>query len=134
MCIQVKDIIFLNGTKYDLYTTPLDSYWTRRHPKPPIRLTKSTCWQGYVASWEISDNNLYLIDIIYYSPKGDLGLDYLFPHNTAKIKADWLTDELLIPIGDRLPTCDMWEPVYDSDWFIKIKKSKVLSQRYKANF
>lgn len=134
MCIQVKDIIFVKGIKYDLYTMPLNSYWTRRHPKPQIRLTNSTCWRGYVASWEVSDDSLYLIDIIYYSPKGDLGLDYPFPHNTGKIKADWYTGELKIPISNELYQEHMEDPVYDSNWFINIKKSKVVSQRYKANY
>lgn len=134
MCIQIKDIIFVKGIKYDLYTRPLDSYWNGRHPKPPIRVTNSTCWRGYVASWEISDNSLYLIDIIFHSPEGDVGLEYLFTFNPGKIKADWLTDELQIPIGNELHREVMEDTVYDSDWFIKVKKGKVISQRYKANY
>ena len=134
MCIQIKDIIFVKGIKYDLYTTPLISYWNRRHPKPQIRLTNSTCWRGYVASWEVSDDSLYLIDIIYYSQKGDLGLDYLFPQNTGKIKADWYTGGLKIPLGNELFREHMEDPVYDSDWFLSIKKGSVISQLYKANY
>ena len=83
MCVQVKDSITIKGMKYYLYTTPLDSYWTKKNPKPEIRITRTSCWSGYVASWEISDNILYLIDIIYYAPEGDIGLDYLFPHITG---------------------------------------------------
>jgi hypothetical protein len=78
---------------------------------------------------------LYLIDIIFYSLEGDVGLDYLFPHNTGKIKADWFTGEFRIPLGDQLISeYSNWDSVYESDWFLSIKKGNVLSQRYKANY
>ena len=64
----------------------------------------------------------------------DFGLDYLFPHNTGKVKANWFKGELRVPIGNEL-YFEPWEnTIYDSDWFINIKKGKVISQRYKANY
>jgi hypothetical protein len=133
MCIQVKDSILIKGEKYYLYTTPLDSYWSKRNPKPQIRPTKSTCWRGYIATWEIVKDNLYLVDIIFHAHDGGFGLDYLFPNNTGKIKADWYTGEVKIPIGNKLYQEFMEDPVYDSDWFISIEHGNVLSQRYLAN-
>ena len=134
MCVQEKDSIIVEGVKYNLYMYPLNSYWTIKNPKPEIRITKSSCWRGYVASWEISDKCLYLVDIIFYSPEGNFGLDYLFTSNSSKISADWFTGELKIPIGDELHTEVMWDTVYESDWFIKVNKGKVIGQRYKANY
>jgi hypothetical protein len=134
MSVQVKDSIIIKGDKYYLYTTPLDSYWTKRNLKPPIRPTKSTCWRGYIATWEIFQESLYLINILFYSHHGNLGLDYLFPDNTGKVKANWYTGELQIPIGDELYREHMEDPIYDSNWYISIKKGKILSQRYQANY
>jgi len=134
MCVQDKDSIIVKGEKYCLYTTPLDSYWTKRKPKPKIRLLSTACWRGYVATWEIFNANLYLVNIKYNAIDGDEGLDYLFPQNTGKVKADWYTGELQIPIGNRLYQERMEDPVYDSDWFIRIKKGKVIRQQYKANY
>jgi hypothetical protein len=134
MCIQVKDSIIIKGDKYHLYTTPLDSYWTKRNPKPPVRPTKSTCWRGYIATWEIFKENLYLVNIIYHAHDDEFGLDYLFPKNTGKIRADWYTGELKIPIGNELYQEHMEDPIYDSNWYISIKKGKFLSQWYQANY
>jgi hypothetical protein len=134
MCIQIKDSIIVKGEKYSLYTTPLDSYWNRWKPKPKTRLINTSCWRGYVASWEIFKEDLYLVNILYHSIDGDFGLDYLFPQNNCKVKADWYTGELQIPIGNRLYQEFMEDPVYDSDWFINIKKGKVIKQQYKANY
>lgn len=134
MCIQVKDIIFVKGIKYNLYTTPLDSYWTKRNPKPEIRAVRTSCRRGYIASWEISDNSLYLVDMIFYAPVRERGLNYVFPFHRRKVKADWFTGELQISIGNELHTEVMWETVYDSDWYIKIKKGKIIGDRYKANY
>jgi len=134
MCIQVKDSIIIKGDKYYLYTTPLDSYWTKRNPKPPIMPTKSTCWRGYIATWEIFKENLYLVNIIFHARDGEFGLDFLFPQNTGKVKADWYSGELKLPFGNELYQEFMEDPVYDSDWYMSIKKGKILSQRYQANY
>ena len=134
MCIQIKDSIIIKGQKYFLYTFPLDSYWTKKNPKPQTRLINTNCWRGYVATWEIFQKSLYLVDIKYFSPGGDFGLDYIFPNSTGKVKADWFTGELKIPIGNVLFQEHMADPVYDSDWYICIKKSYVISQRLKANY
>ena len=134
MCIQDKDCIIVRGQKYCLYTTPLDSYWTKRKPKPEIRLLSTACWRGYVATWEIFNANLYLVNIKYNAIDGDYGLDYLFPQNTGKIKAYWYNGGLKIPIGNELYREFLWAIVYDSDWFINIKKGKVVKQQYRANY
>lgn len=134
MCNQVADSIIVKGEKYCLYTFPLDRYWTRWKPKPPIQMPKTSCWRGYVATWKIFENSLYLIDIIFNTPTEEVGLDYLFPHNTGQVKADWYTSELQIPLGDRLYCENMEDPVYEYDLFLKIKKGNVKSHRYKANY
>ena len=97
-------------------------------------MTKTSCWRGYIATWEIFNKRLYLVNILYHAPEGDFGLGYLFPDNTGKIKADWFIGELKIPLGDWLYSEAIWDTVYDSDWFIRIKKGNVISQRYKANY
>lgn len=134
MCIQLKDSIIINGVKYDLYTYPLDSCWTKRNPKPLIRIPITNCWRGYVATWEISKDHLSLVNLIFHSQNGDYGIDFIFPKNEGKIKADWYNGELQIPIGNELNQEFMADPVYESDWFINIKKGEVLSHHNRANY
>jgi hypothetical protein len=103
------------------------------NPKPRIRLLRTSCWRGYIATWEITDNVLYLIDIIFNSWEGDVGLASIFAKNTGRIKATWYTGELRVPFGERLKL-DYDEPGYESDLFLNVKKGKVLSHRYKSNY
>jgi hypothetical protein len=134
MTIQTKDNIIIKGEKFDLYTYPLDSYWSKKNPKPGIRIPETSCWRGYIATWEIIDEYLYLTDIQYFAPDEDQGLDYVFPNNSGKVKATWFTGELKLPIGDELTSQVMWDTVYETDWFIEINEGKIVSQRYKANY
>lgn len=113
---------------------PLDSYWTKKKLKPQMRLPNTSCWRGYIATWEIIDNVLYLNDIIFNTPEGDVGLDYVFPESTGKIKANWHTGELKISFGNRLKTFRGYDPLYEADLFLSIKKGNVISHRYKANY
>ena len=133
MTMQDLDNIIIKGVRYSLWTFPLDSYWTKKNPKPRVLITKSCCWRGYIATWEITDNVLYMIDIVYSTQMGDFGIGYLFPYNTGKVKAEWYTGELRVPFGERLKI-DYDDPGYESDLFLKVKKGKVVSHRYKANY
>jgi len=135
MTAQVADNIIIKGTKYSLFTNPLGSYWTNENPKPPIGRPSTGCWRGYVATWEIIDTNLFLVDVLFYAPGGDRGLDYIFPSGVSKIKASWYTGELRIPLGDCIKYVHGdYDSVFETDWFIKIKLGEVISQRYKANY
>jgi hypothetical protein len=134
VCIQTKESIIIKGQKYSLFTCPLAGYWTKKNPKPAIKLPVSSCRRGYVATWEIFHECLYLVRIIFHAPEDDFGLDFIFPGNTGKVKASWYTGELKIPIGNELCQVHMIDSVYDADWFIYIKKGKVIGNRYKANY
>ena len=133
MTMQELDKIIIKGVRYRLWTFPLDTYWTRWNPKPKVLITKSCCWRGYIATWEITDNVLYLTDIEFNTLEGDVGLNYLFPKKKGKIKATWYTGELRVPFGERLKL-DYDDPGCESDLFLKVKKGKVISHRYKANY
>lgn len=132
MCNQSLDSILIKEERHCLYTYPLDSYWTKKNPKPNVGWPNTGCRRGYVATWELSENSLYLIDLLYYSVYGKDGLDYVFPNQSGKIKANWFTGELRIAIGDYLYFDDGL--VYESDMFLMLENGTVISHRYKANY
>lgn len=134
MTIQIKDTIIIEGVKYYLYVNPLDSYWNKKNPKPQVRLTKTSCWRGYVAIWEIIDNCLYLIDIVFYASLEDLGMDNLFPNYRGRVRADWFIGELRIPIGKVIYSEILEDDVYESDWLINVHKGFLIDQNYKINY
>lgn len=133
MTIQVKDTIIIEGVKYYLYVNPLDSYWNKKNPKPIIRLTRTSCWRGYSATWEIMDNFLYLIDIMFYSSSGDLGMDYFFPKKEGRVLATWFNGDLIIPIGKIIYSEILEDDIFETDWFIIIKHGKIIKERFVVN-
>jgi hypothetical protein len=139
MTPQASDSIIIDGRKYHLYTYPLDNYWNRKNPKPPMRIPTTSCCKGYFAKWEIVDNFLYLIDLTFRAVDHDAGIEYVFPNAKGKIKASWYTGELRIQLGDPLippgyTIYDFYTVPTETDWFIKINKGQVIEQRYKANY
>lgn len=134
MTSQVADKIIIKGVQYSLFTNPLDDYWTEKNPKPETGIVETSCSRRYIATWEIVDNALCLIDIKFYTPDGEVGLDYIFPQHIGKIKAVWFTGMLRIPLGNCLRYVHGgYGSVYESDLIIRIKRGIVKSQRTKTN-
>jgi hypothetical protein len=135
MTAQRPDKIIIKNVEYSLFTNPLEDYWTEEKPRPHTFSIRTSCWRGYIATWEILNDYLYLIDIKFNTPNGDIGMDYAFPDNPDKVLADWYTGELRIPLGDLLEYIHGgYDSTYDSDWTIKVEKGKVIGHNYKANY
>jgi len=123
MTAQISDTLILNGEKVSLQCDPPLPY---NHPRITTRppedweeddrwCCSTACWRGYIATWEIRDNRLYLNGI-----RGDWRLlgDPLF--------ADWVTDELIIPRGERLLYVHMgYGSVYAQEERITVEKGIV---------
>lgn len=63
MAAQKADIIVMDGETMDLYTNPLEDYWTRHRKKRPPFYALDVCTRGYIASWAIRDGQLFLTNI-----------------------------------------------------------------------
>jgi hypothetical protein len=106
---QYPDKIIYNGKGYNLHSNPLEAYFEKNPDKRPQGGIISTAlWRGYVATFEIKDNQLYLkdIEIQYqdttskesYNYKWKSVINEVFPKQ-KEIKIDWLTGLLVIPHG-----------------------------------
>ncbi len=61
MTAQQPDILIVDGEKVSLYSTPLDPYIARRGKGWPFASAITSYWRGYVATWEIEDDVLFLV-------------------------------------------------------------------------
>lgn len=106
---QFPDKIIYNGKKYNLHSNPLEAYFEKNPDKRPKGGIMSTAlWRGYVATFKVKDNQLFLedIEIEYqdtiskedYDLKWRSVLNEVFP-DKKNIKIDWLTGLLVIPHG-----------------------------------
>ena len=92
MTTQVKERIIIDGEKYPLLNAlslPEDD--TKIKQKEVSTYTRSSCWRGYVGTWEIKDDKLYLID--FSSGKYDVLVN-------LPILADWISGTAKVATGE----------------------------------
>ena len=92
MTTQVKERIIIDGEKYPLLNAlslPEDD--TKIKQKEGPTYTRSSCWRGYVGTWEIRDDKLYLIE--FSSGMYDV-------HANLPILADWISGTAKVATGE----------------------------------
>lgn len=114
MSTQLPDKILRDGEWLDLYSNPLEQYWIVARKARPAFYPRFNCKRGYVASWEIKGNQLFLNDIVgsfekrmlfFIKKSASCSLKWLFPRLTHKhklVKAAWFSGKLRIPLGKML--------------------------------
>lgn len=100
MTAQFPDCIRITGRKQHLYATPLDQYFELAGIEPDFETPSTALWRGYVATWEIVEDRLYLIDVESHLPGDRTGtLGDLFPGFPDRVFAHWYHGDLRIPQG-----------------------------------
>ncbi len=92
---QLPEIVMIEGVLHTLYTAPLLT-WLRAQNSPPVFDQRTpNCERGYIGSWKISDNALWLTSL-YAWRNGELTtLSNLFP-DQQEVEADWFSGPLLV--------------------------------------
>jgi len=113
---QVPDFLIYEGDTIPIFSNPLEAYLERNGLKDIDRgCNSSSCRRGYIATWRISNNKLYLIKIkpcgIIASAgvitglecdsiKSSAVLNYFNKTLGAKeVFADWYSDSIIAPKG-----------------------------------
>jgi hypothetical protein len=110
MAAQLPDLIMINSEKMDLYSNPLEQYWKGKEAKRPPFYSLDSCKRGYIATWEIHDQQLFLRDVdgsvekstFFFGKKSvKCSMRMLFSKaSKAAVKADWYSGKLRIPRGN----------------------------------
>lgn len=104
---QYPDKIYFEGKQYSLHSNPMEDYF-EKYPdkKPKSGIVSSALWRGYVATFEILDEELYLKDIEIMVSNPDKKYDYIFQSvieqvvpKGERLKIDWFTGLLVLPDG-----------------------------------
>ncbi len=136
---QIPERIVYEGTEGSLFTNPLESYFTKDNPSPEFTAPHTACWRGYVGTWEIRDNTLYLSDIKAWMRNEDgkaapVGFEQVFPGKTKPLKAEWFTGTLRIPQGKPIRYVHMgYQTVYEVDLFLTIEAGKIIGRQMVDN-
>ena len=151
MTAQAADVLVHEGEDRRLCTNPLEQYWSAENPRPVFRVWNTSNWRGYIATWQLRDEKLWLLDIrgtVYLDAAGLIArsdrnfmdesmriddgpmrpvsiLD-LFPDRMPPILATWFSGELNVPEGDRVHYTHMgYESVYEYERVFAVEQGCV---------
>ena len=121
MTTQVKERIIIDGEKYPLLNAlslPEDD--TKIKQKEGPTYTRSSCWRGYVGTWEIKDDKLYLID--FSSGKYDVLVN-------LPILADWISGTAKVATGE-VKASSSWDiETYETEMHLTIENGLVVKTK-----
>jgi hypothetical protein len=124
---QFSDILFLDGQKHFLDSLPLEQYYGSENPRPDFRWPNTATWRGYIATWEIINNVLYLKSIRAWTSQGEVGLAVLFPGRKGPVPATWFTGQLKVPHGKILKP-GVPQPLYEQYLILTVEKGRVIKR------
>jgi hypothetical protein len=136
MAAQLPDKISFNGEELDLYSNPLEQFWTNTKKVRPPFISSSECIRGYVAGWEIRDNILLLKEIdgsyerkfIFFRKPTKYSLRKLFPRSKNRpVRANWFSGKLRVPIGSMTMYEDSgYDSRFEKEYIITIHEGEVV--------
>lgn len=161
MTAQAGDLIYYNGERLQLFATPLESFWDDCHPRPQFADSLTAIARGYVATWAISDEMLYLENVwgeVVVDAKGKpipcsafmqqrtsggisgkqfsvpATVELLFPESKGRVAATWFTGRLYIPRGTLLRQGYMgFDSVYEEEIMLELENGSVVRTQVTDN-
>lgn len=136
MTAQIPETIIYDAKRMAMCTEPLDRYLILSGKSMPFATVEmSCCWRGYVGTWEIVDDRLYLIELNPpMADSSDISLDALFPGFCDRVFAHWYSGTLRIPQGRQLQYVHMgYASSYERDLLIKVSQGVVVGKTVKEN-
>lgn len=132
MTVQFEEELIYNGKRYNMTSLPLTSYPKEKNIKWEPRGFFSACWRGYIGTWSIEDNKLYLLRIESLGIPEEV-INHIF-NGQEKVFAQWYTGRLCIPLGEILHREYYGPPpVYEKDLFLEIENGILVSQYERKN-
>jgi hypothetical protein len=135
MTAQASEYLKINGEEVAMLSTPLEDYFEQGGQKPRFVALSSALWRGYVGTWEIVADRLYLTEItgkLYGG--GDASLTSVFPDATDRVFAHWYSGQLRLPQGRRLRYVHMgYSSSYERDVLLTIQSGVLVSEEVRVN-
>ena len=117
MTAQIGERIIYEGEEHSMCEEPLFSYFHLGGKQPKFGLTSTALWRGYVGTWEVLDDRLYLVALEGSLEDGSAAnLETVFPGFPTRVFAHWYSGTIRIPQGKLLDYVHMgYESVYERD-------------------
>lgn len=134
---QIPDTLVLDGREHALHSQPFGAL-LQSDPQLEASLADyprggcSASWLGFRATWEVSDDTLYLTHLISNPCSRDapvVPLDLLPGHADGRVPARWFTGQLVVPRGELVEYVHMgFESKYEGYLVLTIEQGAVTSR------
>lgn len=134
---QEGDILILDGKRYFIQTNPLRPY-LQQHPDavPQSDIISTSCWRGYVATWEVKDSELHLRDVTILRSGKDksrsekMSVIFSMFGGQTSVRASWYTGNVIIPDGKLMRYVHMgYASTYERYIVLRVEQGRVTSQQ-----
>ncbi len=135
MTAQIGEKLIYDGRKVSMCTEPLSDYFAFGGHRAEFEFTCTALWRGYVGTWEIVNERLYLVGLTGTLKDGrDATLETVFPGYSDRVFAHWYSGTLRIPEGKQLEYVHSgYDSTYERDRFLKIENGVVVGSRVRQN-
>lgn len=135
MTAQIAESLFYEGETVSMCTEPLGDYFLLSGSYPSFAANCTALWRGYIGSWEIRDQRLYLVGLEGMLEDGtDFSLITLFPDYPDRVFAHWYSGTIRIPQGKQLRYVHSgYRSAFEKDLFLEIDQGVVISTRTRHN-
>jgi hypothetical protein len=135
MTAQIAERLRYQGDDVAMCTNPLSDYFAMGGVNPRFESHSTALWRGYVGSWEIIDDRLYLIGLNGTLEDGtDASLSTIFPEFPDRVFAHWYSGTIRIPQGKQLKYVHMgYGSTFERDLFLEIERGVVVTTKLVHN-
>ena len=130
MTAQFSERLYYEGNEHSMCSEPLYAYLSITDTRPKFRVDCTACWRGYLGTWLIENDQLYLVDISGYLEDGsEANLQSVFPLAKERVFAEWFSGTLRIPQGKILNYVHGgYLSTYEQDLFLEIERGRLVNK------
>ena len=135
MTAQISEKIIYEDERHAMCTNPLDEFLSLANLDIEFQSNSTALWRGYVGTWEIKGDRLYLIELSGSLKNGSkAALETIFPGFPDRVFAHWFTGEIRLPQGKMLNYVHMgYGSTYERDLLLKIEGGMVVGSTVRVN-
>jgi hypothetical protein len=134
MTAQFQEILLHKGEKLSLFSLPLSRYMQQQGQPIRFDLGHTACHRGYLGTWAVREDHLYLVEIKARIGSRDVALQDIFPGHSAGVFAHWYSGTARCPQGKRVQYVHQgFQSVHEEDLFLTFRQGVLVGERRVRN-
>ena len=135
MTAQMHERLYYKTKRYGMAAEPLYHYWALVGGRPKFQLRSTGLWRGYIGSWRVTKDRLYLIGLEGGFEDGSaLTLEALFPGYPERVFAHWFSGQVRLPQGNLVEYIHAgYASVYEANLFLDFEDCVLVREELKSN-